>query len=125
METLIKVGGVYNIILVVFHMLFWRIFNWGDDLRTLSILNKAVMQVLNISLIFVFVIFAYVSLAHSLELLTSPLGKSLLILMAVFWLIRSILQVVFFRLRHWGSVAFMVFFIAGAFLYGIPATYAI
>jgi len=32
MEALIKAGGIYNIVLVVFHMLFWHIFNWGEDL---------------------------------------------------------------------------------------------
>ena len=125
METLIKVGGIYNIVLVVFHLLFWRIFNWGEDLRTLTFLNKAIMQVVNLSLTFVFVIFAYVSLMHSAELLASPLGKSLLILMAVFWFFRSIMQATFFKLKNWESVAFMIFFFSGGVLYGIPATYAI
>ena len=125
MEILIKVGGIYNITLVVFHLLFWRIFNWEEDLRSLSVLNRAVMQVVNLGLTFVFVIFAYISLVHSTELLMSPLGNSLLLFMAVFWFFRAILQVVFFRLEHGLSVAFMVFFIAGGVLYGIPATYAI
>ena len=122
METLIKIGGLYNIILIVFHLLFWRIFNWKEDLRSLTFLNKATLQVVNLSLTFVFVIFAYLSFAHSDELLTSPLGKSLLIFMSVFWFFRSLLQPLFFRLKHWGSVAFMIFFFAGGLLYGIPAT---
>jgi hypothetical protein len=125
METLIKVGGIYNIVLVVFHLLFWRIFNWDEDLRTLTFLNRAIMQVVNLSLTLVFVIFAYVSLMHSAELLASPLGRSLLILMAVFWFFRAMLQAAFFKLNNGGSVAFMIFFFAGGVLYGIPATYAI
>jgi hypothetical protein len=31
------------------------------------------------------------------------------------------MQVVYFRLMHWGSTAFLVLFIAGGLLYGIPA----
>lgn len=124
METLIKAGGIYNIALVVFHLLFWRIFNWKEDLRSLSFLNRAVMQVVNLSLTMVFVLFAYLSLAHSDELLTTPLGNSLLIFMALFWLARSAMQAMFFKLEHWSSVAFLFFFLAGAVLYGIPATYA-
>lgn len=121
METLIKFGGLYNITLIVFHLLFWRIFNWGEDLRSLTFLNRAIMQVLNISLTFVFGVFAYLSFAYSSELLTSQLGKSLLILMAIFWFLRSLLQPIFFKLSHWGSIAFMVYFFAGGLLYGIPA----
>lgn len=123
METLIKAGGFYNIILVIFHLFFWRIFNWEQDLRSVSSLNRSIMPVVNLSLTFVFVIFAYISLVHSTELLTSPLGNSLLILIALFWLIRSLLQVIFFKLDHWLSSAFLCYFLAGAALYGIPATY--
>ena len=123
METLIQVGGLYNIILVIFHLFFWHIFNWGQDLRSVSSLNRSIMPVVNLSLIFVFIIFAYISLVHSTELLTSPLGNSLLIMIALFWLARSLLQIIFFKLDHWLSFAFLCYFLAGAALYGIPATY--
>ena len=123
MELLIKLGGVYNIILVVFHLLFWRIFNWKDDLKSLSFLNEQTMQVLNLSLTIVFVMFAYISLVHSNELLTTPLGKSLLFSMALLWLARTAMQAVFYKLKHWSSVAFLAYFFAGALLYGIPAIY--
>jgi len=121
MELLIKLGGVYNIVLVIFHLLFWRLFDWKNDLRKLTFLNRAIMQVLNLSLSFVFIIFSYMSLAHTEELLTTALGHSLLILMSLFWVARSIEQIVFFKLKHWSSIAFLAFFLAGAFLYAIPA----
>ncbi len=125
MELLIKLGGIYNIILVVFHLLFWRIFNWKEDLRSLTLLNKSTMQVVNLSLTIVFVIFAYISLAHTNELLATPLGESLLSGMALLWLARSAMQVIFYKLEHWISVAFLFYFLAGALLYGTPAIYAI
>ncbi|MEN8167426.1 MAG: hypothetical protein ABFR65_08125 [Pseudomonadota bacterium] len=55
----------------------------------------------------VFVIFAYISLAHTNELLSTQLGKSLLFSMALLWLLRSAMQVVFYKLKHWSSVAFL------------------
>ncbi|MEN8178018.1 MAG: hypothetical protein ABFS39_05300 [Pseudomonadota bacterium] len=79
------------------------------------------MQVVNLSLTFVFVIFGYISLMHTRELLETPLGHSLLLLIALFWLFRAILQPVFFKLKHWGSVVFLAVFLSGALLYGIPA----
>lgn len=125
MELLIKAGGVYNIILVIFHLLFWRIFNWKEDLRSLTFLNRSTMQVVNLSLTIVFVMFAYISLVHTSELLSSPLGKSLLFSISLLWLARSAMQVIFYKFKHWVSVAFFVYFFAGSLLYGIPAIYAV
>ena len=125
METLIKAGGFYTIGLVLFHLCFWRIFNWDQELKQVSFLNRAIMQVLNISLIFAFIIFSYISLAHTSEILASSLGKSLLVLMALFWLARTIQQIIFFKLQHWASWAFLLLFFTGALLYGIPAYFVI
>lgn len=123
MELLIKAGGIYNIVLVIFHLLFWRIFNWKEDLRSLSFLNRAIMQVLNLSLTFAFVIFSYISLVHTKELISTSLGQSLLGFIALFWLARSVEQVVFFKLKNWRSIAFLVFFLVGTVLYAVPAIY--
>jgi len=124
METLIIAGGFYNIGLIVFHLLFWRIFDWEHDLKLVSYLNRATMQVLNISLTFAFVIFSYISFTHTTELLTTSLGHSLLVLMALFWLARSVQQIVFFKLHHWASWAFLLLFLCGSLLYAIPAIYS-
>ena len=125
MEAMIKAGGIYCFCFVAFHLMFWRIFKWRDDLRSLSFLNRAIMQVVNLSLTFAFVIFGYISLLHSKELLHTSLGHSLLILIALFWLFRAIEQIVFFKLKHLGSVVFLFIFLSGAVLYGIPAINAI
>ena len=121
MQTLIKIGGLYNIALVIFHLLFWKLFNWADDLRSLSVLNRTIMQVMNLSLVVVFLMFAYLSLVHTAELFSTTLGRALLLSIAVFFMLRAIMQVTFFRLQHWGSVAFLIFFLVGGALYGIPA----
>ena len=121
MHALIKAGVIYNLALVVFNLLFWKLFNWQDELRSLSVLNRATMQVMNLSLVVVFVMFAYLSLVHTDQLYSTTLGRALLLSIAVFFMLRAALQVVFFRLQHWISYAFLVYFIAGGLLYGIPA----
>jgi len=123
-ETLIKLAGFYNILLIMFHIMFWCIFNWREDLKTLSFLNKSIMQVLNISLILVFVLFSYISFVHTNELLNTSLGNTLLSLIAIFWFARAAQQVIFFKLKHWGSWAFMFFFILGGILYGVPVAFS-
>ena len=124
-EILIKAGGIYNITLVAFLLLFWRIFHWEEDLQSLSSLNRAILPVVNLSLTFVFVIFAYISLAHTTELMSTPLGNSLLVFISLLWFARALMQIIYFKLDHWLSIAFLSFFLAGSVIYGIPAVYAI
>jgi len=119
-ETLIIAGGAYTVVLIIFHMLFWRIFKWPETLDSLNYINKATIQVLNISITFIFFIIAYVSFVHTQELLTTRLGNSLLVLISCLWLFRASQQVVFYKLKHKASVGLTVFFLIGAFLYGMP-----
>lgn len=120
MEWVIKAGGVYCIMLIIFHLLFWNIFHWNTELPKLNSLNRSIMQVLNISLTFVFAIFAYVSLTHSDALLTTPLGRALLVLIALFWFLRAVQQIIFFKLQHRLSWGFLFFFLLGAVIYAVP-----
>lgn len=120
MESIIKAGGFYNFAFAIFHIFFWKIFRWNPDLKKLNFLNRAIMQVLNLCLTFCFLLFAYVSFFHTAELLTTGLGNTLLVGIAVFWLLRAIEQVIFFNLTHWSSGIFLLIFIAGAVIYAIP-----
>jgi len=119
-EILIIAGGVYTIVLIIFHVLFWRIFKWPETLNSLNYINKATIQVLNISITFMFFIIAYISIVHTHELLTTQLGKSLLVLISCLWLFRAVQQVVFYRLEHKASIGLTFYFLTGAFLYGLP-----
>ena len=105
---------------VAFHLLFWRLFDWKQDLASLSFVNRQVMQILNLCLTFVFLIFAYVSWFHADELLGTGLGQALLVLISLFWFLRAIEQVVFFGLRNGVSVAFFLTFLVGSALYAYP-----
>lgn len=117
---LIISGGVYTVALIIFHVLFWKIFKWPETLEPCNYINKATIQVLNISISFIFFIFAYVSFVHTQELLETPLGHSLLALISCLWLFRAILQVMYYQLKHKVSIALTVYFSIGALLYGIP-----
>ena len=117
---LIKFGGAYNIVLIVFHLMFWRLFDWPRGLRSLTFLNRAVMQVLNISITLIFGLFAYVSLVHTEEMLSTGLGRALMVGLTAVWAARAVLQAIFFKLRTWSSWAFLVFFALGSLLYALP-----
>lgn len=119
-KSLIVAGGLFHLAFAAFHLLFWRVFEWKEELRRLSSINRGVMQVLNLCLTFVFLAFAYLSLIHTRELLSTSMGHSLLSLIALFWLLRAGEQLLFFTLRHWSSWLFFALFLVGALLYGAP-----
>ena len=119
-ETVIKIGGIYNLAFALFHLMFWRLFRWKEDLASLTRINRAIMQVINLCLNFVFLTFAYISLFHTTELLSTSLGRTLLVLVFIFWILRAIEEIVFFSLRKKISVTLLVVFVFGALIYLLP-----
>ena len=117
-ETVLIVGGIYNLSFAVFHLLFWKIFDWKIDLPRLKLINRAIMQVLNLCLTFVFIAFGILSLLYSAEMAQTDLGRALISVAALFWLLRAVEQIVFFGLKSWISSAFLIVFIGGFCLYG-------
>jgi hypothetical protein len=120
-KYLLVAGAFYNLAFAIFHAFFWKLFGWKEDLSSLTSLNRSVMQILNLCLMFVFIIFAYVSAFHSSELLDIKLGKALLLSITIFWLLRAVEQVIFFDLHTKISLAFFAAFLLGALLYLMPA----
>lgn len=119
-QTFLFAGGIFHLALAVFHLFFWRIFHWKEDLAALTRINRAIMQILNLCLTFLFFVMAYVSFAHATELISTALGRTILASIALFWILRLILQFVFFGARHRISILFVFIFAIGASLYFIP-----
>lgn len=117
------IGGVYNLAFAIFHMLFWKLFRWKKELPNLAPVNRAIIQVLNIRLIYVFIGFAYLSFFFTRELISSRLGREILMFISVFWIMRAGEQKIFFGLRDKVSVALFIFFICGGIIYLLPLIY--
>jgi hypothetical protein len=117
--TLIKIGGGATVGWLIFHLLFWRLFGWRRQLRKLDLVNGGIMQVLNLCLSLVFLIFAIISLWFAEELLRTALGRVMLAGMGVFWLLRLIEQPIFFGCSK-ASIIFSALFALMTALYGAP-----
>lgn len=117
-ETLLRIGGIYNLLFVVFHLFFWKLFDWKNDLASLTSINRAVMQVLNLCLTYVFIVFGLLSLLYPDQMAGTELGRALTGSIAVFWFLRALEQIVFFKLKNWISWAFLAAFLVGTSLYG-------
>ncbi len=119
-KLILSIGGVYNLGFVVFHLLFWKIFRWKEDLASLTHVNRSIMQILNLRLIYVFLGMAYVLFRFQSELIGTKLGQTLLIAFSIFWLMRAVEQVIFFGLENKVSNGIAVLFFIGGVIHLLP-----
>lgn len=119
---LVFVSGVLNLMFTIFHMMFWQLFKWKDELAKISAENRGIMQVLNLVLIFVYIAAAYIAFFHGRELVQTQLGRTLLISGFLFWLLRAIYQPVFWGLNKI-SLAITAIFILTAAVKLVPAVW--
>lgn len=121
MKTLILLCGFYNLGFVVFHLLFWRIFHWKKDLAHLTFANRAIMQILNVQIIYYFLFAAAICFLFPTELATTALGRFFLAGNAGFWLVRTMQQFVFLRYNHVLIHTLTAIFFLGAILFGLAS----
>jgi hypothetical protein len=79
-KALIISGGLFGLGFFIFHIFFWKLFDWKKDLGSLTPINRGVMPVLNLCLMICFLIFAYVSLFHTEELLKNGISIAFFII---------------------------------------------
>jgi hypothetical protein len=121
-KRFVQIGGVINLLFAVFHLSFWKLFDWQHNLASLSPDNSAIMQVLNIHTAYILVVFFILSLVFSNEIITSKFGRMVGMAIAGFWILRAVNEAVFWdvsSVRSWILIA-VCLVIAG--LYIIPSS---
>lgn len=118
--AMLYIGGFYHISFALFHLFFPLIFNWPKRLKQLDSVNTAILKIMNFCLIYFFIAIAVISFVFTDALLNSPLGSCILLMIALFWLLRAIEQFLYFPISHPVSVAFFIVFSLGSTLYFVP-----
>lgn len=119
-QRLLQIGGIINLLLVAFHLSFWKLFNWQGSLASLSLNDRAIMQVLNVHTAYALAMFAALSLFFPNELSNTKLGRIISLAIAGFWILRGVNQAIFWGLSLGGSWAILFVCLAVAALYLIP-----
>lgn len=114
---LIKIAALFNIAFGLFHLFFWKLLNWNEQLKRVSSVNKSVVQTLNLCLTFMFLLVAYIYFFYAYEIQTTEIGKTLLVGMTIFWFIRTLLQVYLFDLKERIHKILLFLFIAGIIIH--------
>jgi hypothetical protein len=112
--------GVFSLGFAVFHTFFWKIFDWKNDLRNNSIANRAIIQIANLCLIYLFLFIAFVCFAFANELLNTKLGNAFLIGISIFWFLRTVEQFIFLPYNHRLIHLLTFLFVLGTVLFALP-----
>lgn len=120
MNIYILLAALYNLCLAIYHLWYWKRLDWENDLRSLNKVNRNLMQIMNLRLIYFFLAFALLLAVFNDTLMDSLLGRSLLIMLAAFWIMRATEQVFFFGSNTSRSLKFMALYLFGFVLHALP-----
>jgi hypothetical protein len=121
MSTFVVIAGIFNLAFALFHMAFWRLFQWPVSLGSIGHINRGILYVLNLALTAFFILSGILLLLYTKDVETTGLGLALLWGLALFWLARAAVQAIVFGLTRPLSVVLFVVFLFGAGVHGLAA----
>ncbi len=92
MELQLKVVGVILVILALIHIIFPRYFNWRNEFKTVSRINREMMYVHTFFIALILLLMGLMCLLSSREIIESDLGRKFALGLAVFWAFRLVIQ---------------------------------
>ncbi len=124
-EILLKIGGIYNILCGLLHVIMPRRYKLDDILQLLPgnirLPVRSSLYIMNWCLVIFWLILAYIALVHTSELLLPGLGRTLLASIVIFWVIRIfVLQPIYMGIRDPRSWRMIGFFLVGLVLFAVP-----
>lgn len=118
-KALLITGGVFNILLALYHVTFWKNprLNWAEELKRLGDINRAILQVANLMMIYVLLFFAGLSFLLSTKESECTLSNVVILFIGGFYLVRAVLHFPFSGVSRPGVVIFIVcLLISGCYL---------
>jgi hypothetical protein len=92
MEIHIRIIGVILIVLALAHSLFPKYFNWGKELRAVSLINKEMMYVHTFFIALMLCLMGILCLTSAHDLIHTPLGNRICLGLGIFWTARLLIQ---------------------------------
>lgn len=106
MQIHFKVIGVLLMTLALIHVIFPKYFNWKEDLKSLSLINRQMMKVHTFFIALVVFLIGLLSFTSAPELTTSKLGKQISLGLGVFWILRLYFQLFVYSPILWKGKTF-------------------
>lgn len=88
-------------VLALVHLIFPKYFNWKEELKPLSLINKQMMLVHTFFIALVVFLMGLMCITSASELIETNLGKRVSMGLGIFWSIRLIIQFFGYSRKLW------------------------
>lgn len=106
MEIQLKIAGWLLCILAVIHVIFPRYFNWSEELKGVSLINRQMMYVHTFFVALTVLGMGMLCITQSFELMHTDLGQLISLGLGIFWFIRLLIQFFGYSPKLWRGKAF-------------------
>lgn len=106
MEIHFKIIGVLLIALALVHIVFPKYFNWKEELKSLSLINRQMINVHTLFIALTVFLMGLLCLTCTSELIETNLGKKISLGLGIFWTIRLFVQVFVYSRELWKGKIF-------------------
>lgn len=106
MEVHFKIIGALLMALALVHVIFPKYFNWKEELKPLSLINRQMMTVHTFFIALMVFLMGLLCLTSASELITTKLGKRISLGLGVFWFIRLLIQFFGYSTALWKGKKF-------------------
>jgi hypothetical protein len=96
-----KIIGFLLMGLALVHIIFPKYFNWKEELKSLSLINKQMMTIHTFFIALVVFLMGLLCLTSATELVETKLGKTISLGLAIFWSFRLIIQFFGYSSKLW------------------------
>ena len=109
MEPHLKIIGTLLIALASAHIIFPRYFDWENDLKPLSLINRQMMVVHTIFLALTVFLMGILCVTCTNDIITTKLGNKIALGLFIFWMLRLIVQFFSYSAELWRGKRFETF----------------
>jgi hypothetical protein len=106
MQIHLKIIGTLLIALAMVHIIFPKYFNWKDELKSLSLINRQMMTVHTFFIAFTVFLMGLLCLTSANELIETTLGKKISFGLGIFWTVRLFIQFFGYSTALWKGKTF-------------------
>jgi hypothetical protein len=110
MEVHLKIIGYLLMLLALIHVVFPKYFNWKEELKYLSLINKQMMMVHTFFIALTVFLMGSIFVLESKELIETNLGRKIILGFAIFWSIRLFMQLFVYSPKLWRGKKFETIF---------------
>jgi hypothetical protein len=106
MEIHLQIIGILLMLLGVIHVIFPKYFDWKNDLKSLSLINRQMMEVHTFFIALTVFLMGFLCFFSPQDLINTPLGRQICLGFAVFWVIRLFFQGFVYSSKLWRGKTF-------------------